>query len=170
MKLGYSVDCKADVMVEMLMLNPLSDEFISVDIGPYKPGHDNIIISLKRAFYSHEENQIVDIVNSYSNNHPLVIRKQLEEQVSMPAMIAGQAIMAKYAAMNLSKNKSLEQYLTIFELTKTLIAYLQSGSLEMAQYELNQIKQNLPANGAMTADECDEFLRRLDVEIKRLKG
>lgn len=170
MQLKYSLDCRADVMIDMLMLNPLFDEFDSIDISPHKAGNDNIIIRLKRPFYSHEENQIIAIINDYSNEHPLVKRKLLEEQVSMPAMIAGQAIMAKYAAMNLSKNKSLEQYFTIFQLTSTLVTYLLSGSLEMAQYELSQIKLNLPANNAMTADECDEFMRRLDVEIKKLKG
>lgn len=170
MELSYSKNCDLDVMQEMLMLDPLSDEFDSVDMIAFKAGQDNIFIKTKRHFYSHEVDKITAIVESFSSQHPLMIRKLLEESVSTPAIIAGNAIVAKYAAMNLYKEKTIPQYFSLFARTETLMRYLMSGSLELAAYELGQIKANLPEDGSITADECDEFLRRLDVEIRKLKG
>lgn len=170
MELKYSKLCDLDVMQEMLMLNPLSDEFDSVNMFEYKAGQNNIIIQTKRHFYSHEVDQITSIIEGYSSQHPLMVRKLLEESVSTPAIIAGNAIVAKYAAMNLYKEKTIPQYFTLFEKTTKLMGYLTSGSLELAAYELGQIKADLPQDGSITEDECNEFLRRLDVEIKKLKG
>lgn len=170
MELKYSKNCNLDVMQEMLMLEPLSDEFESVDMTVFKPGHDNIIIKTKRSFYSFEIDKITAIIEGYTSTHPLVQRKILEDSVSTPAIIAGNAIVAKYAAMNLYKQKTIPQYFSLFARTETLMRYLMSGSLELAAYELGQIKAALPEDGSITADECDEFLRRLQVEIAKLKG
>lgn len=170
MELKYSKNCDLDVMHEMLMLEPLSDDFESVDMVQYLPGKNNIIIKTKRPFFSHESDKITAVVESYSNSHDLVKRKYLEDAVSTPAIIAGNAIVSKYAAMNLFKQKTIPQYFSLFARTNTLMGYLMSGSLELAAYELGQIKADLPADGSITADECDEFLRRLQVEINKLKG
>lgn len=170
MELKYSKNCNLDVMQEMLMLEPLSDDFESVDMTVYKAGQSNIIINTKRHFYSHEVDKITSIIEGYTNDHPLVQRKLLEDNVSTPAIIAGNAIVAKYAAMNLYKQKTIPQYFSLFARTDTLMRYLMSGSLELAAYELGQIMGDLPQDGSVTEEECLEFLRRLDVEIKKLKG
>lgn len=170
MELKYSKNCDLDVMMDMLKLEPLSDEFITVDMTQFKQGQDNIIIKLKRSFFSHEVDKITAIIEGYSTSHELYIRKQLEESVSVPAMVAGQGIITKYAAMNLYKNKTVPQYFTLFTVTEKLMGYLMTGSLELAMYELGQIKANLPGDGSITAGECDEFLRRLQIEVNNLKG
>jgi hypothetical protein len=170
MELRYSKNCDLDVMMDMLKLEPLSDEFDTVDMTQFKSGHDNIIIKLKRSFFSHEVDKITAIIQSYSTTHELYIRKRLEEAVSVPAMIAGQDIITKYAAMNLYKNKTVPQYFTLFTVTEKLMGYLMTGSLELAMYELGQIRANLPPDGSITEGECDEFLRRLQIEVNNLKG
>lgn len=170
MELKYSKNCDLDVMQEMLMLEPLSDEFEKVDMVEYMPGKNNIIINTKRHFYSEETDKITSVIEGYTSSHPLVKRKYLEDAVSTPAIIAGNAIVAKYAAMNLYKQKTIPQYFSLFSRTKNLMGYLMSGSLELAAYELGQIKADLPLDGSVTEDECDEFLRRLQVEIGNLKG
>lgn len=168
--LEYKKDCDLDVIVEMLKLNPLWDDFKSVQTMRYDGIRPNIIIDLKRSFYSHEKDQITAIVESYSSSHPLKARSLLEDSVSIPAMIVGKSIVAKYAAMNLYKNKTALQVLEIMDISSKMITCLLTGSLELALYELKMIRQNPPASGSITVEECDEFIRRLEVEIKILKG
>lgn len=170
MELKYKKDCDFDVMDEILMLDPISDEFESVSMTKYDGIKENIYIQTKRHFYSHEVDKVTSLIESYSKNHPLQIRKLLENKISTPAMIIGQDIIAKYAAMNVYKQKNVAQILEIMSLTGALMNALFTGSLEVALYEVQQLAENLPESGSITLEEMQEFSRRLQVEITRLKG
>lgn len=170
MELKYKKDCDLDVMDEILMLDPISDEFESISMTTFKGTKENIIIKTKRHFYSHEIDKVTELIESYSPTHPLAIRKKYEDGVSTPAMIVGQAIIAKYAAMNIYKQKTVADILEIMTLTGPLMNALFTGSLEVALYNVQALLNNLPESGSITEDEMLEFSRRLQVEITRLKG
>lgn len=170
MKLEYRKECDEEVMQDILMLNPLYDDFEKISMSVYDGIKSNIIIETKRHFYSHEKDSITASVDSYSEQHPLRVRKLLEDKVSRPAIVLGNDIISKYAAMNLYKDKTALQIIEVMQISQNLLSFLMTGSLELALYELSQIRQNLPESQSITAEECDEFIRRLQVGIASLKG
>ena len=164
----YKKEVDNDVMLEIIELDPIFDKIQDIKFYEYDGINHNIVVESHSNLYSHEQDKITELVESYSATHPLQIRKNLEEAISRPAMIAGNKIISKYAAMNLYAQKSAAQVGEAVGLTANLIMFLMTGSLHMALYEVANLLNNLPESEAITEAEALEFKRRIELEIAKL--
>lgn len=122
---------------------------------------NNIEIGFTRALTSAEQDEITNLVNMVGPTYDLMIRKNIELNVSSWAMKEGQSLLAQFGANNLYLQKTDAQIDALIENNGVLLNSLVTGSLKKAYREF--LKMVPDAN--ISQQEIDEFKLRLEIVL-----
>ena len=143
-----------DVMKLNEIIWPLIDR---IDIQ----GEKNIEIYTTRLLVSVEEDELISIINAFTVDCEMMVRKNIKENIMAAAMNFGLDLLKEIAASNIYQGKTNEQYHAFLENYNVLIHALQTGSLTIAYIELMAM---IP-NADFAEEELIEFRRRLAIYL-----
>lgn len=154
-----------EVLQEAIVLRTsLSELFCGIRIlgTPENIPDDNIEICTTRALYSHEQDEITNIINVIDENYDLWVRKKIEKQTMSWAIKEGQEVIAQIGANNIYRGKDENQTDRLVENYPNLLNALGTGSLKKAYREFLAITPN----DDFTQEELDEFVKRMEYLLR----